>query len=116
MTKPAEGWMQLLVDIQAMQEDSVGMSMTLDHVISSDPDTLGGIPVFAGTLVPFKNLIDCLQAGDSIDLFLSDFPTVSREQVIAALEVAKEQLLGFVGCGTSAPLQQRRPPPRLGRY
>ena len=65
-------------------------------VIVSDPETLGGTPVFAGTRVPFQNLIDCLEEGDSIDLFLYDFPTVSREQVIAVLEAAKERLLGLV--------------------
>ncbi len=52
--------------------------------------------MFAGTRVPFQNLIDCLEAGDSIDLFLYDFPTVSREQVIAVLEAAKEKLLALV--------------------
>jgi uncharacterized protein (DUF433 family) len=72
------------------------MSVELNKVILSDPGTLGGMPVFAGTRVPFQNLIDCLEAGDSIDLFLYDFPTVSREQVIAVLEAAKEKLLGLV--------------------
>ena len=52
--------------------------------------------MFAGTRVPFQNLIDCLEAGDSIDLFLYDFPTVSREQVVSLLEAAKENLLGLV--------------------
>jgi len=65
------------------------MSLALDSIIERDPETLGGTPVFAGTRVPFQNLIDCLEAGDSIDLFLYDFPTVSREQVIAVLEAAK---------------------------
>ena len=72
------------------------MSLALDRVIECDPETLGGTPVFAGTRVPFQNLIDCLEAGDSIDLFLYDFPTVSREQVIAVLETAKEKLLALV--------------------
>ena len=73
------------------------MKIPMEHMITSDPETLGGMPVFAGTRVPFQNLIDCLEAGDSIDLFLYDFPSVSREQVIAVLEVAKEKLLGLVG-------------------
>lgn len=68
------------------------MDSDVNKLIVSDPDTLGGIPVFAGTRVPFRNLIDCLEAGDSIDLFLYDFPTVSRDQVIAVLEAAKENL------------------------
>lgn len=66
------------------------------QVIVSDPDILGGTPVFSGTRVPFQNLMDYLEAGDSIDLFLYDFPAVSRNQVIAALEVAKDKLLSQV--------------------
>ena len=72
------------------------MNVSVDQIIARDPEVLGGIPVFAGTRVPFHNLIDCLEAGDSIDLFLYDFPTVSREQVISVLEAAKERLLGLV--------------------
>jgi uncharacterized protein (DUF433 family) len=72
------------------------MDLALSNIIVSDPKTLSGVAVFAGTRVPFLNLIDCLQAGDSIDLFLYDFPTVSREQVIAVLEAAKERILGLV--------------------
>ncbi len=66
------------------------------QVIVSDPDILGGTPVFSGTRVPFQNLMDYLEAGDSIDLFLYDFPAVSRNQVIAALEVAKDKILSQV--------------------
>ena len=62
-------------------------------VIHSDPDILGGTPVFVGTRVPLQNLIDYLEAGDSLDDFLDSFPTVTREQAIAALEQAKEALL-----------------------
>ena len=65
---------------------------TLESVIQSDPETLGGTPVFAGTRVPVKNLLDYLAAGDSLDTFLDHFPSVSREQAVAALEVAKELL------------------------
>ena len=72
------------------------MSLELNRIIVCDSGTLGGTPVFYGTRVPFQNLIDCLEAGDSIDLFLYDFPTVSREQVIAALEAAKDRILGLV--------------------
>ena len=61
-------------------------------VIHSDPDILDGTPVFVGTRVPLQNLIDYLEAGDSLDEFLDDFPSVSREQVIAALELAREAL------------------------
>lgn len=63
------------------------------HVISSSPDVMGGTPVFGGTRVPVQTLIDYLEAGESIDEFLDGFPTVSREQVIALLEEAKEKIL-----------------------
>ena len=62
-------------------------------VVHSDPDILGGTPVFVGTRVPFQTLLDYLEAGDPLDEFLDDFPTVTREQAIAALEQAKEALL-----------------------
>lgn len=61
-------------------------------VIVRDPGILSGMPVFAGTRVPAKNLIDYLEHGRSVDEFLADFPTVRREQVIAALEEVKELL------------------------
>jgi uncharacterized protein (DUF433 family) len=54
-------------------------------VIHSDPDILGGIPVFAGTRVPLQNLIDYLSAGDTLDDFLCSFPSVTREQAVTAL-------------------------------
>jgi uncharacterized protein (DUF433 family) len=62
-------------------------------VIVRDPEILSGMPVFAGTRVPARNLIDYLEHGHSLDEFLDDFPTVSREQVIAALEEVRELLL-----------------------
>lgn len=58
-----------------------------------DPDILGGIPVFIGTRVPVRTLIDYLEEGSTLDAFLDDFPTVSREQARAALELANEALL-----------------------
>lgn len=63
------------------------------QVIHSDPDILGGTPVFVGTRVPVKTLLDYLEAGDRLDQFLDHFPTVTREQAIAALELAKEMLV-----------------------
>jgi uncharacterized protein (DUF433 family) len=71
--------------------------MTLSDIVSSDPDVQGGATVFTGTRVPLKNLIDYLEAGDSMDQFLDDFPSVSREQAIAALELAKEALVTLAG-------------------
>ena len=61
-------------------------------IIHSDPEILGGTPVFVGTRVPVQNLIDCLETGDSLDDFLNSFPTVTREQAVAALEIAREAL------------------------
>jgi uncharacterized protein (DUF433 family) len=61
-------------------------------VIHSNPNILGGTPVFVGTRVPVQSLLDYLEAGDSLDVFLDHFPTVSREKAVAALEVAKELL------------------------
>ena len=62
-------------------------------VIHSDSEILGGTPVFVGTRVPFQNLLDYLEAGDPLDEFLADFPSVTREQAVTALEQAKEALL-----------------------
>lgn len=57
---------------------------------------MGGTPCFAGTRVPIQTLLDYVEAGDSIDEFLKDFPTVKRAQVIAFLEEAKELALAAV--------------------
>lgn len=65
---------------------------SMNAVVHSDPEILGGTPVFRGTRVPVRNLIDYLEAGDSLEVFLDAFPTVTREQAIAALEVAREAL------------------------
>ena len=62
-------------------------------VIASSPDVLGGASVFAGTRVPLQALLDYLEAGHPLGEFLEDFPTVSREQAVDALEQAKEALL-----------------------
>ncbi len=59
-------------------------------VVHSDPDILGGAPVFVGTRVPFRNLIDYLARNHSLDEFLDAFPTVTRQQAVAALEAANE--------------------------
>ncbi|MEH2181121.1 DUF433 domain-containing protein [Nostoc sp.] len=65
------------------------------RVVHSDPDILGGTPVFVGTRVPIKTLLDYLEAGDSLDEFLDHFPSVRREQAIATLELAKEMLTAY---------------------
>ncbi|HUY26211.1 MAG TPA: DUF433 domain-containing protein [Candidatus Binataceae bacterium] len=61
-------------------------------VVYSDPEILGGTPVFVGTRVPLRNLIDYLERGHSLEEFLDAFPSVSRAQAIAALEAAHEVL------------------------
>lgn len=71
--------------------------MTVDQVITSDREVQGGAVVFAGTRVPLKNLIDYLEAGDSLEEFLDDFPSVTREQAVAALELAQEALVTLAG-------------------
>ena len=71
--------------------------MTIEEVISSDPEVQGGAVVFASTRVPLKNLIDYLEAGDSIELFLEHFPSVTRAQAVAALELAQQALVTLAG-------------------
>jgi uncharacterized protein (DUF433 family) len=63
------------------------------QVWRSDPDVLGGTPVFAGTRVPVRSLFDYLEGGESLDEFLRQFPSVKREQAIAALDLARDSLL-----------------------
>jgi len=62
-------------------------------VIHSDPEILGGTPVFVGTRVPVQALMDYLKAGRSLDEFLDDFPSVTREQAVTVLEEAKQVLV-----------------------
>lgn len=62
-------------------------------IVHSDPDILGGIPVFVGTRVPVKSLFDYLEGGDTLDEFLTEFPSVKREQAVAALELARDTVL-----------------------
>lgn len=69
------------------------MNSTDHNLVETDPEKLGGTPVFRGTRVPIQNLFDCLETGESIDDFLRQFPTVEREQVTAVLEESMEQLL-----------------------
>jgi uncharacterized protein (DUF433 family) len=64
----------------------------MENVIVRDSAILGGVPVFRQTRVPFQALLDYLEEGQTLDDFLSDFPTVSREAAVAALEQAKSAL------------------------
>ncbi len=67
--------------------------MPLNQVVHSDPDILGGAAVFVGTRVPIQSLFDYLEGGDTLDEFLRQFPSVRREQAVAALGLAREALL-----------------------
>lgn len=69
----------------------------LSKIVHSDPEILGGTPVFIGTRVPVKSLYDYLEAGDSLDEFLESFPSVGRKQAIAALELAREMTEAHAG-------------------
>ncbi|HSC44413.1 MAG TPA: DUF433 domain-containing protein [Candidatus Acidoferrum sp.] len=69
----------------------------LNQILAKNPEILGGTPVFRGTRVPFQNLLDYLEGGETLDDFLDDFPSVSREQAIAALEHAKVLLVSKLG-------------------
>lgn len=64
-------------------------------LITSSPERLGGTPVFAGTRVPVQTLLEHLEAGDTLDVFLEDFPSVTRAHAIAVLELAKRALAAY---------------------
>lgn len=66
---------------------------TTTPVVHSDPEILGGTPVFVGTRVPLQSLFDYLEGGETLDEFVRQFPSVKREQVIAALELARDALV-----------------------
>lgn len=68
----------------------------LQGIIQSDPEIMGGTPVFVGTRVPLENLIDFLEGGESVEDFLEAFPAVKREQVIAVIEAGKLKMLETV--------------------
>ena len=65
----------------------------IPRVIESDPEIMGGEPVFVGTRVPARTLFEFLEAGDTLDEFLAEFPSVTREQAVAALEAAREAVV-----------------------
>jgi len=67
--------------------------MNSNRLIEVSPQKMSGTPVFRGTRVPIQNLFDCLEEGETIDQFLDQFPTVTREQVNGVLELSKERLL-----------------------
>lgn len=71
--------------------------MNAKQVVHSDPEIMSGTAVFVGTRVPVYNLFDYLEAGDSLEKFLTSFPSVTREQAVAALELAKEAVSELAG-------------------
>ncbi len=73
------------------------MYMAQQSVIVRDPEIMSGTPCFRGTRVPFQTLLDYLEGGETLDEFLSQFPTVTRETAISALESAKDRLLASIG-------------------
>lgn len=66
---------------------------TNQQFVEIDPEKMSGTPVFRGTRVPIQNLFDCLEAGETIDQFLDQYPTVAREHAHAVLEESKTELL-----------------------
>lgn len=65
----------------------------MTNVITKDPEILGGEPVFRGTRVPFRVLIEYLEGGDTLDQFLEQYPSVSRELAVSAIEEARSSLI-----------------------
>ena len=70
--------------------------MTVEPIIVVDPEVMNGIPCFRGTRVPFKNLMDYLEGGHPLGEFLDQFPSITREMAVQALEEAKESLLARI--------------------
>jgi len=66
------------------------------RIITASPEILGGTPVFAGTRVPVQTFIECIKAGESIEAFLEGFPSVTKEQVLAFLDEARDLVLASV--------------------
>jgi uncharacterized protein (DUF433 family) len=75
---------------------AVMKSENFKGIVHSDPEIMGGTPVFVGTRVPLQNLIDYLEGGESVADFLEAFPTVKREQAIAVIEAGKLKILETV--------------------
>src|SRR5438445_3785417 len=90
--RPA-GWMpELYARLLRMYTEATSMTQ-LSDIVRTDPDILGGTPVFVGTRVPIQSLFDYLEGGETLDEFLRQFPSVRRDQAIAALDLARATLL-----------------------
>ena len=88
MARATPGPSQAFLAAYHMSVERRGFDMA-QAVITVDPQIQGGVPVFGGTRVPVKNLFDYLEAGDSLDQFLADFPSVQRDAAVAVLEQAR---------------------------
>ena len=73
-----------------------GNVMTLKQIVHSDPEILSGAPVFVGTRVPVRILLDYLEGGEPLEEFLDNYPSVSREQAVAFLEEASKAALAQI--------------------
>jgi uncharacterized protein (DUF433 family) len=71
-------------------------SWTWNQIVHSGPEIVSGTPVFVGTRVPVQALLDYIEGGETLDEFLDDFPSVTREQVVAFLEAAGRALLANI--------------------
>ena len=80
-----------------MREKARAATKQTVDIIVKDQDVLGGTPVFRGTRVPFQALLDYVEGGQTIDEFLDDFPTVSKDAAVASLELAKSFLVDQLG-------------------
>ena len=67
--------------------------MNIKQLVEVDPEKMSGVPVFTGTRVPINHLFEYLEGGDTVDEFLNQFPSVTREQALGVLELSKESLL-----------------------
>ncbi len=76
-----------------MNSDLEEIPVNAKDFIEVDPEKMSGTPVFTGTRVPINHLFDYLKAGDTLNTFLADFPTVTREQALGVLELMRERLL-----------------------
>ena len=79
--------------VYSLRTDPRVNTMTPNPVVSIDSEVMGGTPVFVGTRVPIQSLFDYLEGGETLDEFLRQFPSVSRKQTVAALEIARDSII-----------------------
>ena len=80
-----------------METGGKQIMVVANSIVVRNPEILGGTPVFRNTRVPFQALLDYLEGGQTLDEFLDDFPTVTRDAAVSALELAKEALVSQLG-------------------